>query len=90
MTPGEIMRLAAFGLAGLGLGGASLLALRANVASYLTGSPWRPLAAHLERLAIIAGVLIWTARQGAGPLLCLAAGLVLARPIAVRVLGRIA
>ena len=88
MTPIDTVRLAAFSLAGLILGAASLAVLKWNVAQYLNGSPWRPLAAHLLRLAVIAGVLVWAARQGAGPLLCLAAGLVIARPIAVRVLGR--
>jgi hypothetical protein len=90
MTAIDILRLAAFGLGGLILGGASLAVLRWNVALYLNGAPWRPIAAHLARLAVIAGVMIWAARQGAGPLLCLAAGLVLARPIAVRMLGRAA
>lgn len=88
MTPIDAIRLVAFGLGGLVLGAASLALLKWNVAQYLHGRPWRPLAAHLLRLAVISGVLVWAARQGAGPLLCLAAGLVIARPIAVRVLGR--
>lgn len=88
MTPMDTVRLVAFGLAGLILGGASLIVLKWNVAQYLHGNAWLPLAAHLVRLAVIAGVLVWAARQGASPLLCLAAGLVIARPIAVRVLGR--
>jgi hypothetical protein len=88
MTPMDAAWLSAFFFAGLALGGASLAVIKWNVAQYLRGSPWGPLAGHLARLAVIAGVLVWAARQGAGPLLCLAAGLVIARPIAVRVLGR--
>lgn len=88
MNLAEIARLAAFGLAGLLIGAASLAALRANVSAYLDGRAWRSLAAHLGRLAVLAAVLVWTARQGAGPLLALAGGLVLARPIAVRLMGR--
>lgn len=88
MNGAEVTRLAAFGLAGLLLGAASLAALRLNVADYLVGRAWRPIATHLARLAILAAILVWTARQGAGPLLALAAGLVLARPIAVRLTRR--
>jgi hypothetical protein len=88
MSGGEMARLAAFGLAGLLLGAASLAALRRNVADYLGGRAWRSIGAHVARLAILAAILVWTARQGAGPLLALAAGLVLARPIALRVMGR--
>jgi len=90
MTPIAIARLAAFGLAGLVLGGASLAVLRWNVAQYLHGGPSRAVAAHLARLAVVAGVLVWAARQGAGPLLCMAGGVVIARPIAVRIVGRTA
>jgi hypothetical protein len=87
MTSGEITRLAGFGLAGLALGGMSLAALRLNVSHYLRGAVWGPIGAHLARLAALAAVLTWTAHQGAGPLLALAGGLVLARPIAVRLIG---
>lgn len=88
MTLMEAVRLAALFLGGVALGGVSLAVLKWNVAQYLRGGPWAALAAHLARLAILAGVLVWAGRQGAGPLLCIAAGLVVARPIAVRVLGR--
>lgn len=81
-------RLAAFALAGLVLGGASLAVLRLNVSLYVRGGLWRPIASHLARLAVLGAILIWTARQGPGPLLAVAAGLVLARPIALRVLAK--
>jgi hypothetical protein len=84
----QIVRLAAFGLAGLLLGAASLGSLRLNTDLYLGGRVWRPIGLHLARLAIVAGALLWTAFQGAGPLIAVAAGLVAARPIAVRMLGR--
>jgi hypothetical protein len=89
MTIDEIERLAAFGLGGLVLGGASMASLRLNTNLYVVGGLWRPIGLHFARLSIVAGVLVWTAFQGAGPLLAVAAGLVLARPIAVRTLGRV-
>jgi hypothetical protein len=88
MTAGTIARLAGFGLAGLALGGASLAALRLNVSAYLGGAPWRSAAAHLARMAILIAILAWAARQGGGPLLALAGGLVTARPLATRLWGR--
>lgn len=88
MTVGEIERLAAFGAAGLALGGASLASLRLNTNLYLGGDLWRPIGLHLARLTVLTVVLVWTARQGAGPLIALAAGLVTARPLAVRLLAR--
>jgi hypothetical protein len=87
MTVDEIERLAVFGLAGLVLGGASLASLRLNTALYLSGGLWRPIGLHLARLGIVAGALVWTAHQGAGPLIAAAAGLVLARPVVLRMLG---
>lgn len=89
MIVGEIVRLALFGLAGLILGGASMASLRLNTDLYVRGGFWRPIGLHFARLAIMAGVLVWTAFQGSGPLLAVAGGLVLARPIAVRMLGRV-
>jgi len=88
MTGGEGERLAAFAMAGLVLGAASFASLRLNASLYVAGGLWRPILLHLARLAVIAGALVWTAFQGAGPLLAAAAGLTLARPIAVRMLGR--
>lgn len=79
--------LALYGLAGLALGAASLTALRFNTSLYLAGRLWGSLGLHIARLAIVAGLLIWTARQGAGPLVAIAAGLVLTRPIATKALG---
>jgi hypothetical protein len=89
MTVGDIERLAAFGLAGLVLGGASMASLRLNTDLYVGGGVWRPIGLHIARLSIVVGVLVWTAFQGAGPLLAVSAGLVLARPIALRLLGRV-
>jgi hypothetical protein len=88
MTAGEIERLMVFGLAGLVLGGASLATLRLNADLYVGGDLWRPIGLHLTRLAVLAGALVWTAHHGAGPLIAAAAGLVLARPIALRMLRR--
>ena len=65
-----------------------MASLRLNTDLYVSGGLWRPIGLHFARLAIMAGVLVWTAFQGAGPLLAVAGGLVLARPIAVRMLGR--
>jgi len=90
MTWGEIVRLAAFGLAGLVVGGSSLTMLRATTSMYVAGRVGRPIALHLTRLGLVGGALVWTALQGAGPLIVAAAGLTLARPIAVRLMGRIA
>jgi hypothetical protein len=88
MIAGEIGRLAAFGLAGLILGGASMASLKLNTDLYVRGGLWRPIGLHVARLAVIAGVLVWSAFQGAGPLFAVAGGLVLARPLVVRMLGR--
>ena len=88
MNAGDIERLAAFVLAGLVLGGASMASLRLNTEFYVRGEVWRPVGLHLARLSILASILVCAALQGAGPLLAVAAGLVLARPIAVRLLGR--
>lgn len=87
-SPQDLGRLAAFAAAGLALGMASLALLRRNVSDYLAGGLWRSLASHLLRLAVLAVVLVWAARQGPGPLLAMAGGLVLARPLGVRVWGR--
>jgi hypothetical protein len=88
MTAADIERLEAYGLAGLVLGAASMASLRLNADLYVGGGLWRPIGLHFARLSVVAGVLIVTALQGAGPLLAVAAGLVLARPIAVRMMGR--
>lgn len=88
MTVGQIDYLTAFGLAGLAVGAASFAALRLNTSLYLGGGLWRPIGLHLGRLAIVAGALVWAAHQGPGPLIASAAGLVLARPIAVPMFGR--
>jgi hypothetical protein len=84
---GEFARLAAFGVAGLALGLLSLASLRLNADLYLGGGLARPIALHLARLGLIGGALVLVAHQGAGPLLACAAGLVLARPIALRLFG---
>jgi hypothetical protein len=87
----EAFQLAAFAIAGLLLGGASFAALRLNTALYLSGGVWRSLALHLARIALVALGLVVVARQGgAGPLLAGAAGLVMARWVAVRLWGRVA
>lgn len=87
MTVGGIERLVIFGLTGLVLGGASLGSLRLNTNLYLAGGLWRPIVLHLARLAIVFSTLAWTAQQGAGPLIAAAAGLVIARPIAMRLIA---
>lgn len=80
----------AFSLAGLVLGGASFAALRVNTALYVAGAMWPSLTLHAARLGIVAAGLVVAARQGASPLLAGAAGLVVARWIAVRLWGRVA
>lgn len=89
MKVGEIDHLIAFGLAGFLVGEASLAALRLNTSLYLGGGLWWPISLHLARLAVVAGALVWMVLQGPGPLISGAAGLVLARPIAMRVFGRV-
>jgi hypothetical protein len=86
----EACQLTAFALAGLVVGGASFAALRLNTALYVTGDLWRSLVLHLARLLFVGAGLVVAARQGAGPLLAGAGGLVLARWIAVRLLGPVA
>jgi len=89
MTPGEIVRLLIFALAGFVLGGASYAMLKLNTVLYLGGGPWRSAVLHIARLAILVAILVWAARRGAGPLLALAAGLVAARPVVVPFLARL-
>lgn len=88
MTGLEIGKLTAFGAAGLVVGGASFATLRLNASLYVGGALWKPIGLHVARLGVVAGALVFAAFQGAGPLLAGAAGLVLARPIVVRLLGR--
>jgi hypothetical protein len=80
----EIARLVAFGLAGAALGLASFVTLRFNTTLYLDGGMWRALGLHLARLAVVTLALVVAALQGAGPLIAMAAGLALARPLVMR------
>jgi hypothetical protein len=89
MTPGEIARLLIFALAGFALGGASYAMLKLNTVLYLGGDWRRSAVLHLFRLAILVTILVWAARQGGGPLLAMAAGLVAARPVVVPILARL-
>ena len=89
MTGAEVEQLAVFCAAGLTLGGASLASLRFNSSLYLSGDLWQPIGLHLARLTVLAVALVWTAHEGAGPLIAGAAGLVLARPLAMRLLARV-
>ena len=84
----EIDRLAVFGAAGLALGAASLAALWLNTNLYVSGDLWRPVGLHVVRLGVVAAALVWTAHQGVGPLIAVAAGLALARPLTMRLLAR--
>jgi hypothetical protein len=88
VSANEIARIAGFALAGLVLGAASFATLRLNAALYLGAAPWRSAALHVLRLAGLGALLVWTARQGAGPLLALAAGLTAARLLVVPRLAR--
>jgi hypothetical protein len=83
MTAIEMPGLAVYAAGGFILGLASFTALRANAGLYLAGGLWRPIGLHLARLAVLAGALILVARQGAGPLLAAAAGLLVARHLVV-------
>ena len=87
MNPSQFGLLAALGLAGLALGAASLAGLRATTELYVGGKVWAPIALHLARLAVVGSVLVACAHLGAGPLIAMALGLVLARPLVMRVLG---
>ncbi len=88
MSQHEVLQLAAFALGGLLLGAASFASLRLNTSFYLAGPVWRPICLHVVRLVLVAGALFWTAHFGAGPLLAAGAGVVAARPLAVRFFGR--
>jgi len=89
MTPAAIARLLIFALAGFALGGASYATLKLNTVLYLSGDRWRSAVLHFFRLALLVAILVWAARQGAGPLLAMAAGLVVARPVVVPILARL-
>jgi F1F0 ATPase subunit 2 len=89
MTFVEAAHLAVFTVSGFAVGAASFASLKLNTDLYLGGRLWRPIAFHLLRLAIVAAALAFAAFQGAGPLLAAAAGLVIARPVTVRLLGRV-
>jgi hypothetical protein len=90
MTLEWTWQIGAFALAGLALGGLSFAALRLNTELYVAGGLWRSLILHVARLGALAAGLVLAAQQGAGPLLAGAGGLVLARWIAVRALGKVA
>lgn len=88
MTFAQMGPLGAYALAGLVLGAASFASLKLTTDLYVAGPLWRPIALHVVRLSVLTAVMVLAALQGAGPLLALAAGVVIARPIAVRLLGR--
>lgn len=90
MSLDDLARLAAFFAAGLALGAASFLLLRKNASLYVEGAVWRSAAIHFGRLGAMAALLVLAALQGAGPLLACAFGVVLARIVVVRRLGRAA
>jgi F1F0 ATPase subunit 2 len=74
----------AFGV-GLALGVAYFTALRWNVRLYLTpGGRAAGIALHVGRLAAVTAVLWLAARAGAAPLLAVALGIVVSRPLAIR------
>lgn len=86
MTPPDALTLLVYGLAGLALGLANFFVLRLTAALYLSGGAARPVALHLLRLGVVGAALVGAALQGAWPLLAGAAGLICARPIAVRII----
>jgi hypothetical protein len=89
MTAPHILRLALYALAGAALGSVSLFTLRLTARLYME-APARAVTLHVARLATLGAILVLSALQGAGPLIALAAGLTLVRPILVRRLGGVA
>lgn len=70
---------------GIALGVAYFTALRWNVQLYLiAGRRGAGIALHVARLAAVVAALWLASRAGAGPLLAMAGGLLIARPIVTR------
>ena len=77
-------RLALAGAAGLALGGGFFALLRVNVRLYASRRWPLGIALHLGRWALLAAALVVAARAGAGPLLAVLAGALVARVVLVR------
>ena len=90
MTGAVAARIALSAMAGLALGAAFFSLLRLNVRLY--GSPHWPagIGLHLARWALLATTLVFAARAGALPLLCVAGGVLISRRVVLRGAGKAA
>jgi hypothetical protein len=88
MTALDILALAAYGLLGIALGLVHFRSLAATIRLWREdGGARRAAALHGLRWAGL-GLALWAvAIQGGGPLLAAAAGILLARPLALRQTG---
>lgn len=87
MSAADLMLIAASAGVGFLAGIAYFAALNRTVALYLTGtSRWRSVGAHLLRIAAVLTFFSLIVQLGAQPLLAAFAGLLIARPVAMRVL----
>ena len=79
MTASVVLRIVISTLGGLAIGGAFFALLRLNVRLY-TSRRWPiGVALHFGRWALLTIALVVAARTGALPLLCVAAGTLIAR-----------
>jgi F1F0 ATPase subunit 2 len=74
-------------LAGLTAGIAHFALLRWNTKLYLTDSVARAFGAQAVRMAAMTSLLVFAAGHGASPLLFAALGVVVARPLVMRVMA---
>jgi hypothetical protein len=86
----EILELAGFAAAGAAVSWLHLLALIAAVKRLVTGGARAAAALTALRLALLVGALTAASLCGAGPLLALALGLLIARVALVRRIGGVA
>lgn len=84
----DLGSIAAWGLAGLALGAAYLWLVARSVAA-LVAPGAKSAAGYLAlRIGLAAGVFWMAALQGAGPLLAVLAGFLVARTLTLRIIGR--
>lgn len=89
MTLHPILQILPLMLAGLGLGAVYFVLLHRTVAVIGTGDGWRAAAGFvILRLAVIGAGMVLAVQQGAGALLALLAGFLLARAAALRLVRR--
>lgn len=87
MTATDVLVLAAYGVLGIGLGLVHFRSLAATIRLWRGNAAAQAAALHGLRWAGL-GLVLWAvAAQGGGPLLAAAAGILLARPLALRQTG---